>query len=1158
MRIGDYELIAQVDCNDIWVRYQARRAGEDGDLDLRVLNCGANRDVLWDRLFKRLKILRLINHTSLIRVVELADDHQPPYLVVEGNAGRTLADMLAARSPLPAEEALPLAAQLTAALATAHRFGVPHGAVDAERIVVRDSDVRLDLSEFVPTIQDDVAPAEAFAKDVRDCGRLLTRLILPNRSTDDDERDAGVVSISAAMRESIDRMADDDPRLRPSMSEIADRLEQEAACLFGGTISAPPVPDGDDFAATMVMRELPATPSRQRMVPVIGKGDRLGRFHLLEELGQGGMGSVYRARDEADGTIVAVKVIRPEAMQSSESLGRFRREAQVLTEVNNPHVTNLIEFNEDDVVPYLVMEFVAGQSLQQRLDREKKLDEPTAVAIMSDVCRALSAAHRRGIVHRDIKPDNILLADSDEKRVKLSDFGVARQLFDVESTRLTQAGSAVGTPLYMSPEQCEDGGSADPRSDVYSIGATLFHLLAGRPPFLANSFARLVRMHVEDAPPDLHAINDSLTESVCRIVDRALAKQPQSRYSGSDELLRTFEDLAAGESSSAESHPLLPSENSGRVLTYSWSWDLRSTPAELWPHVSNTDRFNRAVGLPAVQFTDSRDTDGRMRRFGSFSKLGVAVCWKEHPFEWIEGRQFGVLREYTRGPFRWVSSHVRLTPLKGGTRLNHTLRIQPSGLLGRLLCPFEIGFRMRRGFDRVYLRIDEWLQSLSPQEHGSATFESPAPLSRRQWQTLEAGLQALREIGLAKEPVESLGDFLAEASPQEVSRIRPRALARQLRANAESLTAACLHAARIGLLTLGWDILCPLCRVPAEMQSTLQAVREHLYCPACDLDVAVDPAESVELVFRIDESIRPGEAQTWCVGGPSHLPHVVAQIRLAPGERMRLDLSLTHGHYAVRVTGEDASDRLSVFSNAATDRAEWQRTRLGKSRFDLKPGEQQVVLHNDSANESVIRLERSANRDDAIVAAEAIALPLFRELFPNETLSAENSHNRPRLTVLAAGGFTRETVSDETTARLHSLKASIVANSGNLLAQNDNDLLAVFYHAADAVKAAIAFATSSDGRTAQQEDALCIALHCGDVCLENKGGTLAVDGESVDVARQILRTAEAGGICLSATVSTQSPVADFARDAGFEFIVFERTLASHPDLLLFRLAGLGE
>ncbi len=231
---------------------------------------------------------------------------------------------------------------------------------------------------------------------------------------------------------------------------------------------------------------------------------RLGRYRLLDKLGEGGQGIVYRAEDPAAGTVVAVKVLRSERIADTMVLRRFRKEARLMAEANNPQVVNLLEYNEEDGVPYLVLEFVSGEGLDRLLRRQTRLDEREALAIMAEVARGLMAAHERGIVHRDIKPSNVLMLPPGEPgagapRIKISDFGLARHVIDTESMALTASGALLGTPHYMAPEQWT-GRSIDARTDVYALGATLYHMLAGRPPFDGAMREALAAQHCNAAP----------------------------------------------------------------------------------------------------------------------------------------------------------------------------------------------------------------------------------------------------------------------------------------------------------------------------------------------------------------------------------------------------------------------------------------------------------------------------------------------------------------------------------------------------------------------------------------------------------------------------------------------------------------------------------
>ena len=210
------------------------------------------------------------------------------------------------------------------------------------------------------------------------------------------------------------------------------------------------------------------------------------------------------------------------------------------------------------------------------------------------------------------------------------------------------------------------------------------------------------------------------------------------------------------------------------MICYDFRWELDASPRQLWPHVSNTERLNRAVGLPSIDFTDEPDPDGGVRRFGQLRRAGVVAGWREHPFEWVEGRRMGVVREFHKGPLKWFVSVVELSPRPGGgTTLMHSIRVEPRGIVGRAVAAVEIGIKGHRGIDRVYRRIDAMLTGKLGQDPVIDPFEPPAELAGRRRRRLDDLLEGLGARGIDSIVVERLGDFLARAPAQEVARIRP-------------------------------------------------------------------------------------------------------------------------------------------------------------------------------------------------------------------------------------------------------------------------------------------------------------------------------------------------------------------------------------------------
>jgi peptide/nickel transport system substrate-binding protein len=260
----------------------------------------------------------------------------------------------------------------------------------------------------------------------------------------------------------------------------------------------------------------------------MGEGLFAGRYELLGMLGHGGMARVQRARDTRMGRIVAVKTLLPELADNPDARRRFAREAQAAGALNHPGIVTVHDQDEvedgDQVVPYLVMEFVSGRTLAQLVRERAPFEPEEAVRIVCDILDALAHAHSRGTVHRDVKPANVMITD--EGTVKVADFGIARVLDSDQ--RLTATGSAIGTPSYMSPEQI-NGGDVDARSDVYAAGCVLVELLTGRPPFTDGNPINLMYWHVHTPPPEPSARNPRVPRELDALVLQALAKDPASR-----------------------------------------------------------------------------------------------------------------------------------------------------------------------------------------------------------------------------------------------------------------------------------------------------------------------------------------------------------------------------------------------------------------------------------------------------------------------------------------------------------------------------------------------------------------------------------------------------------------------------------------------------
>ncbi|HWB00081.1 MAG TPA: serine/threonine-protein kinase [Pirellulales bacterium] len=269
-------------------------------------------------------------------------------------------------------------------------------------------------------------------------------------------------------------------------------------------------------------------------------GRQLDDFRLIRRLGRGAMAEVYLAEQVSLRRQVAIKVLKPTLAGDATYVERFHHEAQAAASMVHANIVQIYNVGCCDGLHYIAQEYVAGQNLRELLARRGALDTVTAVRILRDVALALSKAAERGIVHRDIKPDNIMLAHSGE--VKVADFGLARLVDQRGTLQLTQVGMTMGTPLYMSPEQVE-GRPLDSRSDLYSLGVTCFHMLAGQPPFRGETALSIAVQHLKSSPERLEQLRPDLPPALSRIVHRLLAKQPAERYGNPRELLADLRQL---------------------------------------------------------------------------------------------------------------------------------------------------------------------------------------------------------------------------------------------------------------------------------------------------------------------------------------------------------------------------------------------------------------------------------------------------------------------------------------------------------------------------------------------------------------------------------------------------------------------------------------
>jgi serine/threonine-protein kinase len=347
-------------------------------------------------------------------------------------------------------------------------------------------------------------------------------------------------------------------------------------------------------------------------------GERYGNYQAISLLGEGGMGAVYLAEHPGIGRRVAIKVLKSELDHDPQLLTRFLNEARAANAIRHPNIIEVLDSGTTARgASYLVMELLEGESLSARIKRLSRLDERSSIEIAMQTASGLGAAHAKGIIHRDLKPDNLFVipeeSDAARERVKILDFGIAKLHTMAGDSLKTRTGTLMGTPVYMSPEQCLGTKEVDHRSDIYSLGVIIYEMLAGRPPFVSEGFGELLSMHLHEKPASLRELAPQVSAEVEFAVVRMLAKKPDDRY-------QSMADVRAALAAAAGlPHPVVPEHKLGTTDQFGVRATLAAHATETKPKTPSPTTLTPG-GLEAAALPDATF---KVRR-KPWAALGVA------------------------------------------------------------------------------------------------------------------------------------------------------------------------------------------------------------------------------------------------------------------------------------------------------------------------------------------------------------------------------------------------------------------------------------------------------------------------------------------------------------------------------------------------------
>lgn len=564
---------------------------------------------------------------------------------------------------------------------------------------------------------------------------------------------------------------------------------------------------------------------------------------------------------------------------------------------------------------------------------------------------------------------------------------------------------------------------------------------------------------------------------------------------------------------------------------YHWEWDLKSGPEAIWPFASDTNRFNRDTGQPAVEMLGIEKGVRRAR----FRLPLIRVEWEEEPFEWTFPYSFGVDRRYRTGPLVEMRVEAKLEPRSdGGTHVLYDTWIKPRNFLIGWLLPFGIGVIARRRFERAFRIYDaiaaEGESPLTAQSRGGLS-----PTGRARFQFVS---ETLVKQGGDPDLVNRLGEFLERADDISLQRIRPYALADRWGLNRQPVLEVFLRATRAGALDMSWDLLCPSCRGTTTSAAQLSEVHAASHCDTCNIDFTANFDHNVEVVFRPNPSVRPVDtALEFCVGSPQRQPHVILVQTLWPREELTFSTMLQEGRYTVRATGLSGSRGVIAEKDgesAFEARASLDGWPYGEARVSLTP---RIKLLNVTQEPHTFQIERTAWSDQAATASDVTILQVFRDLFSSEVLRpgeelAVSSITLMFTDLLNSTRLYRQIGDASAFGRVRGhfdvLEETVAAEGGAIVKTMGDSVMAAFRNPLAAVRAV----QEAQRKLTEREQSLWlkVGLHHGPALVVNLNDRLDYFGSIVNIAARLPGFSNGGEAILTESIRNDPEVLAYLQE----------------------------